>query len=76
MSNRLNQERESELQPKRIEFAINELNKLGYTPTYVDKTKIEFKYKNSIITLFPYSGWFQGKGVKAGRGIQKLINQL
>lgn len=76
MSNRLDQEREAKLQPKRMEFAINELTKLGYTPTYIDKTRVEFGYMDAKITLFPYSGWFQGKGIKAGRGIQKLLTQL
>lgn len=75
MSNRLDQERESKLQPKRIEFAINELKKMG-VETESDDTKITFKYKGNKIYFFPYSGWHSGKGIKPGRGWNKLKNQL
>ena len=76
MSNRLNQEREAKLQPERMEYAIQELAKLGYTVTYRDKTKIKFGYMDEYVTLFPYSGWHTGKTIKDGRGLDKLLKQL
>lgn len=75
MSNRLDKEREAELQPKRIEYAVKELIKRGYS-CVSDKTKIQFFYKQQLVTFYPYSGWFSGKTVKDGRGIEKLLKQL
>ena len=76
MSNRLDKDREAELQPERMEYAINELAKLGYTITYKDKTRIEFGYMDAIVTLFPFSGWHTGKSIKDGRGLNNLLKQL
>lgn len=76
MSNRLDQEREAELQPKRIEFAISELKKKGIVTFISDKTTVKFNYKGETVTLFPYSGWHTGKSVKDGRGLQNLLNQI
>ena len=77
MSNRLDQEREKELEPKRMEYAIGQLHAAGVQSVFVVTNKsLEFDYKGNKITLWPYSGWFQGKGIKAGRGIQKLLTQL
>jgi len=73
---RLNIEREHELTPKRFEFALNELEKLNLEIAFKDKTKIEFIFNNNKIILFPYSGYFNGKGIKAGRGIKNLLQQL
>lgn len=76
MSNRLDQEREAKLEPKRMQFAIDELTKLGYTPTYIDKKRIEFGYMDAKVTLFPYSGWFTGKTIKDGKGLENLLKQI
>lgn len=76
MSNRLNQEREKELQPIRIEYAIKFLNELGYTELEVDNTKIIFLHKGEPVTFFPYSGWHSGKSIKDGRGLANLLKQL
>ena len=76
MSNRLNKDREKELQPKRMEYAIEEITELGYNVVVVDDTKIKFFFNESWITLYPYSGWFTGKTVKDGRGIENLLKQI
>ncbi|MCW8314184.1 hypothetical protein K7A41_23360 [Sphingobacterium sp. InxBP1] len=76
MSNRINQEREKELEPKRLEFAKNTLESLGYTVDVVSKKEIQFYHDGDLVRLFPYSGWFTGKSVIDGRGINKLLNQL
>jgi hypothetical protein len=73
---RLNIERQIELEPVRIEYAIEQLKKLGIETTYKDNTKIKFNYKGSEIVLFPYSGWHSGKTITDGRGIEKLLKQL
>lgn len=76
MSSRLNQDREKELQPKRMEYAIKKLEALGIRFNYQDETTIRFYWDGSMITFYPYSGWFSGKGIKQGRGLTKLLNQL
>lgn len=76
MSNRLNQEREAEQQPKRMKFAREQLTSRQLEITFEDKTEIRFLYNKNEIKLFPYSGWFQGKGLTPGRGVQHLLNQI
>lgn len=76
MSNRLNQEREKLLQPKRIETGLSELKKLGMEIISVDDTKIVFRFKGHPIQFFPYSGWHSGKTIEDGRGLQNLLRQL
>lgn len=66
----------NELQPKRIDFAKNELEKLNIEIIFEDKTTLQFMFNGAKITLFPYSGWFSGKGIKDGRGIFNLIKQI
>jgi len=73
---RLNEERQKDLEPKRIEHAIKKIETLGLSVYFSDSTKISFNYKDNPITFFPYSGWHTGKGIKDGRGIKKLLNQL
>lgn len=76
MSNRLDKEREKELQPQRMQYAINEIGDRGLEITHQDETAIRFMYKGNEISFYPYSGWHQGKGIKPGRGLQNLLNQL
>lgn len=76
MSKRLNQDREKELQPQRMVYAATKIGELGLTIIYEDETTLKFIYKDEEITIWPYSGWFSGKGVKQGRGIENLLKQL
>ena len=77
MSNRLDQEREKELQPKRVQHALTMLNKIECVKVISsDSTKIIFEYKGCKCTIFPYSGWHSGKSIKDGRGINNLLKQL
>lgn len=73
---RLNTERQKELEPKRMEYAISELEALGFEIDYRDDTKIKFQFNGSVITLYPYSGWHTGKTITDGRGINNLLKQL
>jgi hypothetical protein len=76
MSNRLDQEREAKLQPKRMETAIAAIQKLNLSIVHEDETKIVFWYKGSPVYFYPYSGWHTGKTIKDGRGLENLLNQL
>lgn len=72
---RLDQERQKELEPERMKYACQKLAELGIV-YMADETKVCFRWKDSKVTLFPYSGWHTGKSIKDGRGINKLIAQL
>lgn len=76
MSNRLDQERENELEPKRMAYAMFELLNLGYVPVSPDGKKIFFTHKEETVVLYVYSGWHTGKSIVDGRGILKLLKQL
>lgn len=73
---RLNIERQKDLEPKRLEKACNEIEKLGFPIIYKDSTKITFPFKGGFISFFPYSGWATGNGIKDGRGLKNLLKQL
>jgi hypothetical protein len=76
MSNRLDQEREARLQPKRIKFAKDMLTELGFVIVSETDTELRIEHKGAIIKFFPYSGWHSGSTIKDGRGFKRLLHQL
>lgn len=76
MSNRLNKEREAELQPKRMGVAIAAIRNLGLHINDINETAIAFTYKGEVVRFWPYSGWHTGKTIKDGRGLQNLLQQI
>ena len=76
MSNRLDQEREAEFQPKRMESCKKKLEELGFLVNEVNNTELQFVFKNNTIKFWPYSGWYSGKFVKSGRGFVNLLKKL
>jgi len=73
---RLDTDRQKEQEPKRIEYAVSRLAQIGIEIDYEDDKKIKFTHKGHEVTLYPYSGWFTGKSVMDGRGVENLIKQL
>lgn len=76
MSDRLNQEREKRLQPKRVNSCKEALEKLGFEVSVFGGKRLEFEYKGNKITHWPYSGWHSGQGINDGRGFKNLLKQL
>lgn len=76
MSNRLNKERQAELEPKRMEYAIEKLGELSIAAVDIDGKELQFEWRGNTIRLFVYSGWYQGAGITPGRGIKELIKVL
>lgn len=76
MSNRLDKERESLLQPARVEYAKEKIAELGFEITKETDVEIQFMFKGKIVHFFPYSGWHSGASIKDGRGIEKLLEQI
>lgn len=73
---RIDVNRQKELEPKRMAFAIKALEKAGFNPIKVNESKIEFNYLDEVISFWSYSGWHSGKSIKDGRGIENLLKQL
>ena len=72
--------REEVREPKevsRIAYAKERLERLGYEVTEIrDNKSLVFFHNGHRITFYPYKGWFSGKGIKDGRGIETLIKRL
>lgn len=60
-------------EPERLAFAVEQLQKAGHIVQVLDDQKIRV---NGKITLWVFTGWFSGKGVKSGRGVHNLIKEL
>jgi hypothetical protein len=73
---RLDIERQHQLEPKRMEFAINEIQKKGYNIVRCGETKLQFEFMGHTVNFFPYSGWASGSTIKDGRGLKKLLRQI
>lgn len=73
---RLDKERQANLEPKRINAAIEKIKSLGLEITHYDSTKIIFIFNGNKIQFYPYSGWHSGKGILDGRGAENLYKQL
>lgn len=76
MSDRLNQEREKRLQPKRMQSCKKKLESMGFDVEEFGGNRLEFEYKGEKIRHYPYSGWHTGGGINDGRGFSKLIKQI
>lgn len=73
---RLDPERAKEPTPKRMEYALVQLDKAGILEFECTDKTIKFNHKGHTVTLYAFSGWFTGKSIKDGRGIDNLLNQL
>lgn len=65
-----------EIQRERISYSIDQLTERGIDVHYQDKTEIRFMFDGNEIRFWPHKGWFQGKGLRPGRGIANLLKQL
>lgn len=75
--NLIRNEKRKDKEPGRWKYATSVLKERGYNPIPDENNKcIRFSFKGNTITVWPYTGWFSGKGVKDGRGINKLLKQI
>lgn len=67
-------EREAK-EPSRFQYAIDNIMQAGHR---VGKVPGDNKCLmiNGYIKLWPYTGWWSGKGVGSGRGVHNLIKEL
>ena len=74
-------ERRKSLEPSRVQYATDLLIEAMYAVGWNANEKAIYVYKrndrkNHIAKLYPYKGWWTGKGISSGRGIHKLIKKL
>ncbi|MEO7048897.1 MAG: hypothetical protein ABI091_26580 [Ferruginibacter sp.] len=69
-------ERQNKMEPERMEYAKQEIEKLGFQVCYGSDTYLRFNYQGKIIKFFAYSGWATGGSINDCRGLQKLLKQL
>jgi len=63
-------------QKERMEYAIKIFHKQNIDYRITNETEIDINYKNNTIKFYPRTGWHTGKGIKDGRGINKLLKQI
>lgn len=73
---RLDQEKQNKEQPRRIRYAITQIENLGVDVLFKSETEIQFLHKEEKVNFFPYSGWHTGRSIVDGRGIDNLLKQL
>lgn len=74
---RFNEERQSILEPQRMEYAKGKIEELGYEVTVVGSNRLQFEHgQGNYVDFYPYSGWATGKTIKDGRGLKNLLEQL
>ena len=73
---KLDKDRQKELEPKRMNFAIQEIQKIGCEIIEITENRIDFVFDSEVVQYFPYSGWHTGKSITDGRGWKKLYNQI
>ena len=60
-----------------IKDALERIRAAGYNPRWIPERKcITIYYEGNIITFFPKKGYFNGKGVRPGFGLDSLIEQI
>lgn len=73
---RLDIERQKQLEPKRMAYAIEQISKKGYIVSKVSDTELNFEFNGKKVQFYPYSGWASGSTIKNGRGLQNLLRQI
>lgn len=74
-------ERRKSLEPNRVQYGIDLLIEAMYVVVWDGRERAVYIYKrndrkNHIAKLYPYKGWWTGKGIGSGRGVHKLIKKL
>ena len=62
-------------EPSRFEYATNLIFKAGHRVGR-DPNDSKCLVVNGYIKLWPYTGWWSGKGVGSGRGVHRLLEKL
>lgn len=75
------EQRRKSLEPSRVQYATDLLTEATYAIGWNAREKAIYVYhsndrKHHIAKLYPYKGWWSGKGIGSGRGVHKLMKKL
>ena len=62
-------------EPTRFEYATDLLMNAGHRVA-LDPNDNKCLIVNGTIKLYPYKGWWSGKGIGSGRGVHNLVKKL
>lgn len=65
--------RKDAVTPSRADYAAKLLREHGHEVTSAEPGKLVV---NGYIAMWPFTGWWSGKGVGSGRGVKNLITAL
>lgn len=63
------------VEPSRFQYATDLIMEAGHR-VGLDKNDDKVLTINGYIKLWPYTGWYSGKGIGSGRGVHNLLNKL
>ena len=70
-------ERRDRREPGRVAFVEKQLANIGYKTEYDGFNKcLIFKHKGNTCKIYPFTGWWTGKGIGSDRGVKKLLRKL
>lgn len=70
-------ERRERIEPGRVAFVEKQLSSIGYKTEYDELNKcLVFKHKEHTCKIYPFTGWWTGKGIGSDRGVKKLLKKL
>ena len=73
----IRRERRAYIEPKRVAFVKKKLSNIGYETEYNWYNKcLIFEHNGNKCKIYPFTGWWTGKGIGSGRGVKKLIGEL
>lgn len=63
-------------EPIRMKIALDKLKGLGINAVQVSDHAILIDHNGIKADLFPYTGWWSGKGIGSGRGLRNLTRKF
>ena len=60
----------------RMEYVRSQINEIGGSILKEDDLCVVFRRGALIITYWPFTGGYSGKGIVSGKGIKNLVNYL
>lgn len=67
--------RRSEVLPGRLDWAKKRFAQAGIPLVKESDMALIVRVRCHNVTYYPFTGWFFGKGIKDGRGLENLIKQ-
>lgn len=72
---KVRKEERAKVEPTRFEYATDLIMNAGHRVS-LDAKDDKVLVINDSIKLWPYTGWWSGKGIGSGRGVHNLIKKL